>query len=206
MAGYTTFLPTPSLQGGKTRVLILVNNDLAIRANVKVIADIMDRAVQSVWLHFSHHRIGSSSATLGTFILGGIYREWTPLLSREESRLRLGSLLQQMSKAADSSRVFIHGDFNVDLDRVDDGTYYMATLTKSLAECMATAGLETHARHAANFPVVRQFHPPSGGRPFTSARRRCKSCRRWAESRRRFAKSNRRWAKSGRRLSQVCSS
>jgi hypothetical protein len=67
-SGYTRFLPTPSLQGGKTRVLILVKNELAVRANVKVIADIMDPAVQSVWLHFSHHRIGS--ATLGAFIWG----------------------------------------------------------------------------------------------------------------------------------------
>jgi exonuclease III len=76
VAGYTTFSPAQSLQGGKTRVLILVKNDLAVRANVKVIADIMDPAVQSVWLHFSHHRTGS--ATLGAFILGGIYREWLP--------------------------------------------------------------------------------------------------------------------------------
>jgi hypothetical protein len=38
VAGYTTFSPTPSLQGGKTRVLILVKNDLAVRTNVKVIA------------------------------------------------------------------------------------------------------------------------------------------------------------------------
>jgi hypothetical protein len=78
VAGYTTFSPSPSLQGGKTRVIILVKNDLAVRANVKVIKDIMDPAVQSVWLHFSHHRMssGSGSSTLGAFILGGIYREW----------------------------------------------------------------------------------------------------------------------------------
>jgi hypothetical protein len=49
----------------------------------------MDLAVQSVWLHFSHHSIGSATqgATLSAFVLGSIYREWTPLLSREESRL-----------------------------------------------------------------------------------------------------------------------
>jgi hypothetical protein len=70
VSGYMTFLPTSSLQGGKTRVIILVKNDLAVRANVKVIKDIMDPAVQSVWLHFSHHRICSSSSTLGAFILG----------------------------------------------------------------------------------------------------------------------------------------
>jgi hypothetical protein len=90
VAGYTTFAPPPNT-GGKTRVLVLVKNDLAVRANVKVIADIMDPAVQSVWLHFSHHSIGSATqgATLGAFVLGGIYREWTPQLSREESRLGL---------------------------------------------------------------------------------------------------------------------
>jgi hypothetical protein len=48
VAGHTTFSSTPSLQGGKTRVLILVKNDLAVRANVKVNKDIMDSAVQSV--------------------------------------------------------------------------------------------------------------------------------------------------------------
>jgi hypothetical protein len=119
VAGYTTFAPPPNA-GGKTLVLILVKNDLAVRANVKVIANIMDPAVQSVWLHFSHPSIGSATqgATLGAFVLGGIYREWTPLLSCEESRLRLVSLLTQISKAAEhGSRVVIDRDFNVDLDR-----------------------------------------------------------------------------------------
>jgi hypothetical protein len=71
VAGYTTFSPPPNA-GGKTRVLVLVKNDLAVRANVKVIADIMDRAVQSVWLHFNHQSIGSATegATLGAFVLG----------------------------------------------------------------------------------------------------------------------------------------
>jgi hypothetical protein len=186
VAGYTTFSPSPSLQGGKTRVLRLVKNDLAVRANVKVIKDIMDPDVQSVLLQFSHHRISSGSSILGAFILGGIYREWTPLLSREESRLRLGSLLDQLSKAADGSRVLIHGNFNIDLDRVDDEKYYMATLAKSLAECTATTGLETHTMsHTFRSYVNFTPHP-------------CKSCWRWATSRRRFAKSGRRLDKSGR--------
>jgi hypothetical protein len=133
VAGYTTFSPPPNAEG-KTRVLVLVNNDLAVRANVKVMTDIMDPAIQSVWLHFNHHKIGS--ATLGAFILGGIYSEWSPLLSPEESILRLGSLLHQISKATEhGSCVAIHGDFNVDLDRLEDRKYYMATLAKLLAEC-----------------------------------------------------------------------
>jgi hypothetical protein len=107
----------------------------------------MDPAVQSVWLHFNHHKIGSSTqgATLGAFVLGGIYREWTSLLSREESRLRLGSLLTQISKAAEhGSRVAIHRDFNVDLDWGEDKGYYMAKLPETLAECTSAAGLEAH--------------------------------------------------------------
>jgi hypothetical protein len=79
------------------------------------------------------------------FSWGGIYREWTPLLSREESKLRLGSLLTQISKAAEhGSRVGIHGDFNVDLDRGEDKGYYMAKLAELLAQCMSAAGLEAH--------------------------------------------------------------
>jgi hypothetical protein len=76
VAGYTTYSP-PQNAGGKTRVIVLVKNDLSVRAEVKVIPDIMDPAVQSVWLHFNHHKIGSSTqgATLGAFVLGGIYRE-----------------------------------------------------------------------------------------------------------------------------------
>jgi hypothetical protein len=205
VAGYTTFLPTPSLQGGKTRVLILVKNDLAIRANVKVIANIMDPAVQSVWLHFSHHHIGSSSATLGTFILGGIYREWTPLLSREESRLGLGSLLQQISKAADGSRVVIHGDFNVDLDRVDEGTYYMATLAKSLAECTATAGLETHAT-PPTFRSYGNFIPHPAGDLSRPPRDNTNPAGGWQSPAGGLPNPGRRWAKSGRQLPQVRSS
>jgi hypothetical protein len=146
VAGYTTYSP-PQNAGGKTRVIVLVKNDLSVRAEVKVIPDIMDPAVQSVWLHFNHHKIGSSTqgATLGAFVLGGIYREWTSLLSREESRLRLGSLLTQISKAAEhGSRVAIHRDFNVDLDWGEDKGYYMAKLPETLAECTSAAGLEAH--------------------------------------------------------------
>jgi hypothetical protein len=59
VAGYSTFSPPPNA-GGKTQGLMLVKNDLAVRANVKVMADIMDPAFQSVWLHFNYHTIGSS--------------------------------------------------------------------------------------------------------------------------------------------------
>jgi hypothetical protein len=124
-----------------------------------------------VWLHFSHHIIGSATqgATLGAFVLGGIYREWTPLLSRKESKLRLGSLLTQISKVAENgSRVVVHGDFNVDLDREEDKGYYMASMLTLLAECTSIAGLETHVtaptfRSFGNFLPRGDAPSPAGG-------------------------------------------
>jgi hypothetical protein len=155
VAGYTTFAPPPNA-GGKIRVLVLLKNDLAVRANVKVIANIMDPAVQSVWLVFSHHSIGSATqgTTLCAFVLWGIYREWTPLLNREESMQRLGLLLSQISKAAEQGfRVVVHGDFNVNLNRAEDKRYYMGAMLTSLAECTTSAGLETHV----TVPTFRSF-------------------------------------------------
>jgi hypothetical protein len=177
-----------------------VKNDLAVRANVKVIADIMDPAVQLVWLHFSQHVIGSATqgATLGAFVLGGIYREWTPLLNREESMQRLGLLQSQISKAAEhGAQVVLHGDFNVDLDRAEDKGYYMGAMVTSLAECTTSAGLETHITDRPEFRFIWQFpsarsRPKSGGRPPKSDQRGSTTCRRWSKSRRRLAKSCRR--------------
>jgi hypothetical protein len=135
-------------------VLVLVENGLAVRANVKVITSIMDPAVQSVWLHFSHHAISSGSTTLGAFVLGGIYREWTPLLNRKESLQRLEILLSQISEAAEhGARVVVHGNFNIDLDRADNKGYYMEAMLTSLAECTTSAGLETHGTG----PTFRSF-------------------------------------------------
>jgi hypothetical protein len=164
VAGYTAFSP-PARAGGKTRVIVLVENSLAVRANMKVITDIMALAVQSVWLHFSHHVIcsGSRTATLGAFILGGIYREWTPLLNHAESSQRLEILLSQICKATEhSTRVVVHGNFNLDLDRSDDSRYYMESMLKSLSKCTTSAGLETHST-GPTFRSFGSFCPLQGG-------------------------------------------
>jgi hypothetical protein len=143
-------------------VLVLVEKDLAVRANFKVITDIMDLAVQWVWLHFSQHAIGSGSATLGAFALGGIYREGTPLLNREEFLLRLEILLSQISKAAEhGARVVVHGYFNIDLDRADNNGYYMGAMLMSLSECTTSAGLETHGT-GPTFGLFGSFRPRGG--------------------------------------------
>jgi hypothetical protein len=68
-------------------------------------------------------------------------------------------LLTQISKAAEhGSRVVVHKDFNVDLDREEDKGYYMASMLTSLAECTSTAGVETHVT-ALTFRSFGNFLP-----------------------------------------------
>jgi hypothetical protein len=147
-------------------VLVLVENSLAVRANMKVIKDIMDPAVQLVWLHYSHHVIdsGGRTATLGAFVLGSIYREWTPLLNRSESSQRLEILLLQICKATEhSARVLVHGYFNLDLDRSNTGGYYVGAMLKSLADCTTPSGLETN-HTGPTFRSFSSFRCPAKGR------------------------------------------
>jgi hypothetical protein len=77
--------------------------------------------------------------------------------------LRLGSILSQISKAAEhGSRVTIHKDFNVDLDRGEDKGYYMAKLPELLAECTSAVGLEANVT-TPTFRSFRNFVPRPAG-------------------------------------------
>jgi hypothetical protein len=169
--GYTTF--SLSTQAGeKTQVIVLVENSLAVKANMKLIHDIMDPSIQSDWLHLDHHviRSGGRTATLGAFTMGGVYREWTPDLNRAELSQTFEILLSQICKASENSaQVMVPGNFNVDLDRSGDRGYYMGAMLRSLSECTASAGLETHLtgptwRSFGNFCQLPQGGdlPPSG--------------------------------------------
>jgi hypothetical protein len=70
VAGYTTFLPLVPKGKSKTRVIILVKNDLVTRANVQVCHDLMDSKTQSVWLRFG------PVPPMGGFTLWGVYRTY----------------------------------------------------------------------------------------------------------------------------------
>jgi hypothetical protein len=58
VSGFTTFTPLNPATG-KTRVVIIVENSLAVKANVKLSLDLMDPLIQLVWLHFDAHVIRS---------------------------------------------------------------------------------------------------------------------------------------------------
>jgi hypothetical protein len=152
-------------------VIVLVENGLVVKANMKPIHDIMDPSIQSVWLYFDHHviRSGGPTATLGALTLGSVYKEWTTNLNYAKSWQRFEILLSQICKAAENSaRVMVHGVFNVDLDRSGDGGYYMGAMLRSLSECTSSAKLETHLTG----PTWRSFgnfcRPPQKGDPTLS--------------------------------------
>jgi hypothetical protein len=158
--GYTTFTPAPS-GGGKTRVIVLVENSLAVRANVKVIKEIMDLSVQLVWLYFSHHVIssGSGGRSLGAFVLDRIYRELTSQLNCAQSLQQLDLLPSQICKATEhSARVVIHGNFNLDLDQSDNNGYYMGPCSRPYPS--ARHPLAWNPLHRPVVQIVWQF-PPS---------------------------------------------
>jgi hypothetical protein len=143
VAGYTTFHPLVPKGKSKTRVIILVKNDLITRANAQVCQDLMDDKTQSVWLRFG------PVPPMGGFTLYGVYRTWSDHDGREfhvpEATARLEAFNSQITRAAKRyARVVVHGDLNLDLDRSGDPLYARRNLLATLLESTEAAGLETH--------------------------------------------------------------
>jgi exonuclease III len=141
--GYTSFFPKVPKGKSKTRVIILVKNDLVTSANVHLCPDLMDSRTQSIWLRFG------PVSPMGGFTLCGVYRTWSDhdghVFTVPEATERLEALNSQISRAAKKyARVVVHGDLNLDLDRSEDALYARKSLLKALAEYTEAAGLETH--------------------------------------------------------------
>ena len=111
-ASYTTFLPLVPKGKSKTRVVVLVKNDLVTRANAHVCPDLMDDKTQSVWLRFG------PVPPMGGFTLCGVYRTWSDhdgrVFNVPEATERLEAFNSQITRAAERyARVVVHGDFNL---------------------------------------------------------------------------------------------
>jgi exonuclease III len=143
VAGYTTYLPIVPKGKSKTRVIILVKNDLVTSANVHLCRDLMDSQTQPVWLRFG------PVSSMGGFTLCGVYRTWSDhdghVFNVPEATERLEALSSQITRAAKRyTRVVVHGDLNLDLDRSGDRLYARKSLLTALLERTEAAGLETH--------------------------------------------------------------
>jgi hypothetical protein len=149
VANYVTFSSLVPV-GAKTRVLILVKNELTIKTNVGLCNELMNTKVQSVWLRLDAHEISSGSCTafLGAFTLGGVYRTWSRnngMRSAAMEKEQMEVLSLQILLATEKySQVIIHSDFNLDLDRTEDISYYERASIERLIVCTEAACLEQH--------------------------------------------------------------
>jgi hypothetical protein len=143
VTGYTTFLPLVPKGKSKTRVIILVKNDLVTSANVHICRDLMDSQTQLVWLRFG------PVSSMGGFTLCEVYRTWSDhdelVFNVPEATERMETLNSQITRAAERyARVVVHGDLNLDLDWSGDPLYARKNLLATLLECTEAADLETH--------------------------------------------------------------
>jgi hypothetical protein len=120
----------------------------------------MDSQVQSVWLRFD------AVPPAASFILGGTYRTWSGhdgrIFSVSEARDRLKILMVQVESASESwARVVLHGDLNLNLQKVGNPSYKHKDLLESLVDGMEDAGLTLHETP----PTWRSYglHLPGGG-------------------------------------------
>jgi hypothetical protein len=72
LSGYVTFSPIVA-SGGKTRVLVLVCEDVATKSNARLRKDLMTESVPSVWIQLDARVQGRHHHS--ALLLGGLYRQ-----------------------------------------------------------------------------------------------------------------------------------
>jgi hypothetical protein len=132
ITGYTAHFPFIK-KDSKARVFILVKNKLASLTQTKT--QLMTSSPQTVWVE--------AALPSGTIILGGIYRTWTAATDCTVLD-DLNDTIAQMEMAATGSKhVIIMGDFNIDLNRLDDTNFYSQRgLLNTLTGATSRIGLE----------------------------------------------------------------
>ena len=116
--GYSTVY-APADKSGIVRLLLLLDNDLAVSTEV-LAAEVTD-----VWVRIGEHTV-----------IGGVYRRWNA--NEEEDLIAIHSRAEEM--AAKSKLVAMLGDFNLDMNRSDDTTYFRSSFLARHLEEMESAG------------------------------------------------------------------
>eukprot|EP00095_Tigriopus_kingsejongensis_P001844 maker-scaffold10_size831480-snap-gene-7.21 protein:Tk01844 transcript:maker-scaffold10_size831480-snap-gene-7.21-mRNA-1 annotation:"exodeoxyribonuclease iii" len=145
VAGYHTFLPLVP-PAAKTRVLMLVKSDLAVRAGAQLRTDFMSTSVPTIWLELDLPGVR-------LLLIGGIYHLWSSGVAATSSSSSISGLgmereeldiithqLQSTTLAAKA--VVVMGDFNLDSHRIEDKSYSRRLLLHSLLAGVEAAGLE----------------------------------------------------------------
>ncbi len=122
--GYKTYFPTPHLH--KLRVLLLLKDSIVRSSNPTLLAV----SHQEIWLKLS---CPSSS---GSWTLAACYRQWS-----SDERTDLSSLCDNIVKFSTSSqKVLLMGDFNLDVARRSDSSYYRRNMLHTFMSVLDDLG------------------------------------------------------------------
>ena len=116
---YRVFYPLLA-QTGRFRLLLLIREDWAVKFSPTV----LKTTAREVWV--------GMRAPGGALAVGSIYRQWT-----DSEEMELTQLCDQMTTITEEyGRVVIMGDFNLDVARVGDPSYYRRRLLGLLMGCL----------------------------------------------------------------------
>jgi hypothetical protein len=144
LAGFTTFCPLFK-PGKKTRVMLLVKTDVAVKTNSRLANEYLSDEFPSVWVQLDSHamRNGDRTALCGSVLLCAVYRRWGSIRS-EKSELEI--LKEQFLPASASRKaIVLTRDLNLDVTRRHDSGYRCMAMLADLQDAAAAAGFEFHA-------------------------------------------------------------
>ena len=122
--GYKAYFPTPHLH--KLRVLLLLKDSLVRSSNPTVLAV----SHQEIWI-----RLSCPSGS-GSWTLAACYRQWS-----SNEKADLNSLCDNIVKFSTSSpRVLLMGDFNLDVARQSDPSYYRRNMLSTFLSMLDEVG------------------------------------------------------------------
>ena len=120
----------------KSRIVLLLGPMQGIKTTIR--QNLMSDGVPSIWAEITKSN--------ETFLIGSFYREWQDQYgdgSREGQRRRLNDFFEQVERAKEEKKkMLVLGDFNLDVERLNDKTYYERTMAVELNRLTVTNGLD----------------------------------------------------------------
>jgi hypothetical protein len=141
--GFTTFCPLVK-PGEKTREMLLVKTDVAVKTKARLANKYLSDRFPSVWVQLDSHamRNGDHTSLCGAVLLCAVYHRWGSLTS-EKSKLDI--LKEQFLRASASRKaIVLTGDLNLEVTRRQDSGYRCKAMLVDLQDAAAAAGFEYH--------------------------------------------------------------
>ena len=135
LKGYKTFHPIQRPGTSTKRLLCFVKNNLeVIQRN-----DLMSNVVSNIWLQIS----GAKQKVL----ICTVYREFSDLSGKGQMTLeqqldKWKTFHSQVEKASKEGLILVIGDMNIDLEKLEESTYYLKKIAEEHLSMIGECGLE----------------------------------------------------------------